>query len=323
LNTTPIQIPLLPSETSDNYFLRLAFSLKSTISHPIQSLFRVFALITFRDDTIPKDKITYVTGTNSECCFVSNNICAERSALVQLRNRKGCHVLQVFIASDSQEFITPGMLCREFMMDNFCDENTLVTTCGENKVPRTFTLGELFPFPSLYLTHDRDHVSVVARQLAKQSQSPPEFFTKHGKPQSWTQLYHQLIQYLAKDCNATILHPISYAAGVLFESTEIVMVSHHVGIEYGCSLDAVSRLTPYMENHRDIGDKAVVILQCDQFGLLHAPCSVARAYLHERGFVAVRVVVHMKEGELMECMAGELSPHSPKVEELFKKAAKL
>jgi len=78
-----------------------------------------------------------------------------------------------------------------------------------------------------------------------------------------------------------------------------------------------------MENHREVGDKAVVILQCDQFGLLHAPCSVARAYLFERGFNAVKVVVHSKGGELMECVAGELAPHSPKVEELFKKAAKL
>jgi len=205
-------LPLLPYHTNDKYFLQLAFKLKNNIIPPSQSNFRVYAIVIFQDDKTPKDKISYVLGTNIECCFISNNICAERSAITQLRHRRGCVVLRVIIVCDSQEYITPGVLCREFMFDNYCSKNTIITVSGENKVPRTFTLGELYPYPNIYHKQVREDVTSFAIQFSKKAKSPEEYF--ETKNSQWKQLYKKIKTIAVSD--EALLHPIVYVAGILF-----------------------------------------------------------------------------------------------------------
>jgi len=203
------------------------------------------------------------------------------------------------------------------MLDNFCDENTVIITCGESKVPRMSFLGELYPFPNIYRGTDRNHVTAFGRQFAKQAQSPLDYFFQ--KP-LWKELFRNTLSTALQD---TYLHPIVYAAGVLFNNNKIVTIAQHNGMEYGTSLDAVSRLTPFLERQLKKGNQAVVILHCDQFGILHAPCSVARAYLYEKSFGTIQIVVHTKEGELRQKSVSDLVPHSPKSEELLKVSSKL
>jgi len=206
------------------------------------------------------------------------------------------------------------------MLDHFCDENTLIIVCGENKVPRTFTLKELYPYPNIYLNQGREQVTAFGRHFFKQAQSPLDFFTKIRKP-TWQQLYQKIKAAAAAD--EALLHPIAYVAGVLFSNNKSIFVAQHNAIEYGCSLDAVSRLSPFLEHEQKKGITAELILLTDNFGTLHAPCSVARAFLHEKHFGSTKMVVHTREGEVREVDVGELVPFSPNVDELFRKPSKM
>jgi cytidine deaminase len=306
---------LLPKDTPDSYFLSLAFRLKSRIPKPPQSKFRVFSIITFRDETIPSDSIGYLFGTNSETCVLSNCICAERSALVQLKLRPTSSLVdKVFIVCDSQVYITPGPLCREYMMENFCSENTIIITCGENQVPRQFTLGQLLPFPMIYLQIDRDNVLSYAKEF---SQKCEQFLTKYNKTHpKWITLYKNMLS-LARRERKIFLHPINYVAGVLFSDNQTVISQHHEAIEYGCSLDAVSRLTVFIE--RESKATPQLILQVDQYGTLHAPAAVARAYLEEKGYHSVNFVIHDKNGKLQLLRGSELMPYGAKSVDLVGK----
>jgi len=307
---------VLPVDTSDAYFLRLAFELKSKVPKPPQSHFRVFAILTYRDETVPNDMISIVTGTNSECCHIANSICAERSALVQLREKVGVSVDKVFIVCDSQAYITPGVLCREYMMDNFCNENTLIIASGENQVPSVFTLGQLYPYPSVFLNRDRVQVLPFAKQFAVESE---QFLTKFSNHASWVRLYSQMLSVASKE-RPMYLHPIFYVAGVLFSDGHIIIVPHHEGVEYGCTVDPVSRLAPFIERHHS---EPEILLQVDQFGILHTPNSVARAYINEKGYLNLKLVVHDRNGKLHLIMGSELVPHGPKSVDLVKYSSKL
>ena len=52
----------------------------------------------------------------------------------------------------------------------------------------------------------------------------------------------------------------------------------------------------------------LLILQCDQYGILHAPCGLARSLLTENGYGNVQVAVHNTEGQILFCSASELLP---------------
>jgi cytidine deaminase len=307
----------LPVDTSDAYFLRLAFELKSKVPKPPQSHFRVFAILTYRDDSVPTDMISIVTGVNSECCHIGNSICAERSALVQLRQKPGARVDKVYLVCDSQAYITPGVLCREYMIDNFCNENTLIITSGENQVPSVFTLGQLYPYPSVFLNKDREHVLPFAKQFAVESE---QFITKFSNHASWIRLYSQTVTVASKD-RPVYLHPIFYVAGVLFSDGHIIVIPHHEGIEYGCTVDPISRLAPFIERYHNAEPE--LLLQVDQFGILHTPNSVARSYIHEKGYHNLKLVVHDRNGKLHLIMGSELVPHGPKSVDLVKYSSKL
>jgi len=53
-----------------------------------------------------------LSGANSEPCFMGGAICAERSALVQLRLLPYKRIVRIYIVSDADWVLSPGMLCR-------------------------------------------------------------------------------------------------------------------------------------------------------------------------------------------------------------------
>ena len=98
------------------YILHAQALLRST-PRPIHSDFLVAAVVSFLDND---GRECATTGVNGETCCLSDAICAERSALLQLRlHPAGCaRVLSVYITSTAAEgLVFPGLLCRQFMAE--------------------------------------------------------------------------------------------------------------------------------------------------------------------------------------------------------------
>jgi len=84
-------------------------------------------------------------------------------------------------------------------------------------------------------------------------------------------------------------HPIHFGAAVIFEN-QCISTSHQCSaLEYGCSLDAISQLAPCIQD--ETCDPALIV-QADQYGVVHAPFAPARAFLSEHGYNKCRVLVH-------------------------------
>jgi cytidine deaminase len=78
---------------------------------PYQSHFRVLALAVFEDDT---GAVGCVVGVNNESCALSNSLCGERAALLQLRllPNQPVTLLRMYVVTDDTKPLFPGMLCR-------------------------------------------------------------------------------------------------------------------------------------------------------------------------------------------------------------------
>ncbi|KAL7467188.1 hypothetical protein ACHAXS_007444 [Conticribra weissflogii] len=96
------------------------------------------------------------------------------------------------------------------------------------------------------------------------------------------------------------LHPIKYGAAVLFNDGTVATASQKTALEYGCTLDAVGQLAAEiirksMELDEDNPPcKPVLLVQCDQFGIAHAPFAQGRAFLSERGFGDCKILLHQE-----------------------------
>ena len=80
-------------------------------------------------------------------------------------------------------------------------------------------------------------------------------------------------------------------------------------------MDAVCKLIPFIEQRKD-GVVPTLVLQVDQFGLLHAPFAAARAYFAE--YLAphrIESLVHVEKGKKLERMElSTLVPNRPEIE---------
>lgn len=116
-------------------------------------------------------------------------------------------------------------------------------------------------------------------------------------------------------------HPIYFGAAVVFEDQSIVTSRQRSALEYGCTLDAVSQLAPYLQ---DESYAPVLIVQADQYGIAHSPFAPARAYLSEHGYEDCHVLVHdtssssddddatqLDKWELKEVLVADLAPTPP------------
>lgn len=96
-----------------------AAALLQRTPRPIHSNFLVAAVVTYADT---RGELAHVCGVNSETAVISASICAERSAFVQLRlqsnwpHERGT-VRACYITTTSEDPISPGLLCREFMQE--------------------------------------------------------------------------------------------------------------------------------------------------------------------------------------------------------------
>ncbi len=82
---------------------------------PSQSDFRVFAFLIIKSPS--SGLLSLIEGTNAEQGYIGGAICAERSALVKLRFlEEEPELVKVVVVTDSKHSVSPGMLCREYMM---------------------------------------------------------------------------------------------------------------------------------------------------------------------------------------------------------------
>ena len=293
-----------------NEWYQLAKDRLDKIVPPIQSNFRVYAIITWVDDE--NTKTGWVSGTNSETAYIGGSICAERAAAVQLRELpQSTRVTALYLISDLRnDCITPGVLCREYLLS--CMEPDIPIHLGnyDLNIIRKTTLRQLYPYPSIYERVTRDDLLVKGKQLAE----------KHiplNIDEKWKRLYQEVHKVADKDQFGFQIHPITYAAGIQFQNGSISVSWQKAGMEYGTTVDAVTGiLNDIGKNDKD--NRPILLLMLDQFGLPHAPFAPARAQYYERSYSDIVVgVLDYDSGIFNETTIQELVPDCPKMCELW------
>jgi hypothetical protein len=145
-------------------------------SRPRQTGFRVFSILTYRPDA-PLDaaalaearasfgppltdphpfdthtyiegtqkQLAYVTGTNTEPCFIGSSICSERSAILQMRMKRYTRFEKLYLTADADTLITPGLLCREFLTEFLEPTTPVIMAVRFDTLPRHMCIFLLQP----------------------------------------------------------------------------------------------------------------------------------------------------------------------------------
>ncbi|KAJ0394222.1 hypothetical protein P43SY_001037 [Pythium insidiosum] len=288
---------------------------------PMLSSFRVVALFAYEDlDGNHK----HIIGGNCECANIGAALCAERSAICQMQFLPVKHVRKVYIVSDAEVCLTPGTLCREFLSSSpfFTPQTPFISRATKCK-PCVTTLQELFPFPSVYSHVRRPDVltfghAFCAKAVGSNETPNNDDVTPFMQAQTKSMTSLEQEAYLAavrateKD-HRDDLFPLRYAAAVVFSNGSVRVAWQHKTLEYGSSLDAISKLITFIEDEmtKDASVRPTLIVQVDQFGILHAPSARARAYLYEYNFNDVELLVHDDAATLHRVTAGNLVFESP------------
>lgn len=310
----------------DVFWCNMCNAQRSSLStFPSQSLFRVFALLLVTVD----DKYVVVEGTNSEQGYIGGAICAERSALVKLRFFDNYRVEKVVIATDNTAPISPGLLCREYMMSCCAPSTSVVMASCCGSIITSCPIGVLFPYPYAYRYKSRNEIDEFAK----------DFSSKVGGVGSLGELalsvFNRALENVAHDRDDKS-HPLKLAAAVIFEDGSIEVAWQLKGLEYGCTMDPISQLIREMEKKRLCGTchtksqheseldergtsvehmwttKPQMVVMTDQYGVCHAPFAQARALLTEHGYGFVGVIVHNIETMRAEVVVAEaLAPPPP------------
>ncbi len=316
---------------------------ESLNSFPAQSHFRVYAFLIVKCDNYDGYKV--VEGANMEQGYIGGAICAERAALSRLRMLSNPVIVKIVVTTDSVDPISPGMLCREYLMSSAAIETDVIIGNGPSTVVTVVPLGSLLPFPYLYRFYNRKGVTRYAESLSRSINT--EGWTARQK-----QLYtHARVAIVGDDKEA--LHPVRLAAAVLLENGEIERTWMLKGLEYGCTMCPVTLLLREMEKRRlpqlckpcnitdleidngimqqsndtatqsspeneiinaadiaaeVVGPRPECIVMLDQWGVAHAPFASARAILTEWGYGHVQILVHDEHGKACVSTAEALCP---------------
>lgn len=300
----------------DALFVKLANEGREKLGgYPAQSKFRVFAILVIEKTD---GSFCLVRGANAEQGYIGGSICAERAALCSLRFLDRPIIRQVVVVTDSDSPTSCGALCREFLMSHASPDTPVVMGNAEGNLVARCALSELWPQPYQYRYTDRATVLDAAKLAGAglQEIANPDMRKLYEKACSLNALDH-----------ADALHPIRFSAAALFDDGSVEVAWQLKGLEYGCTLDAISQLIRDIEKKKycapcavpgdatavhshqaGLSVKPVVLVMCDQFGVAHAPFAQARALLYEHGYRYVKILVHDKEGALNAFSVDELVP---------------
>ena len=261
-----------------------------------------------------QQQLAYVTGTNTEPCFIGNSICSERSAFLQMRMKRYERFEKLYITADSPSIITPGLLCREMMCEFLTLDTPIVLAAWLPQADQSAhpfdvqvtCLRELYPYPPLLLNIPGSTVQSFSEHFHSTAEKPAMEFAEKA---DWLKLYRTVVETTEQDKRPG-LHPMRYAAGVLFADGSSHCAAMTKLLEYGWSLDPIVKLVSVLEEKRKAGVAPVLVLQADQFGNLHAPSAPARSHLAEYGYRPT-LVFHERSGKLVQTTPQVLAPDVP------------
>lgn len=275
---------------ADVEFLKAANKLRERVSKPRQSFFRVVALVVYKDTN---GDLQQIFGVNDEPCHISGSICAERNAFLQLRlvERNITNVLTVYLVTDSNVPVLPGMLCREFVFSSphVQDDMPIISASqdyfnGNEQSIKKVTISELYPAPSIFARLNIKECLDIHQKINEkilQIELPPH---NSKECKVWN-----LAIAAAKFDNKAFIHDIGYGAAVLCENNTYYSAWQKKAIEYGCSLCPVTQLAQKIEEAKS---KPAYLIQVDQAGIAHAPFAIARSYLSEYGYGDCKILFH-------------------------------
>lgn len=301
-----------------NFYLQRAHQLRKALTKPAQSRFRVVAVFVL-------DNGSLLYGANDEAPpTISGSICAERGALLQYRllqyeQQRLPQICRIYIVTDADVPVPPGLLCREYMYGHPAVTDTtpiIMQSADEETAPWISNLKELYPYPSLYMKLSVEEQLAAGQATAPDPDAPIKLVaSKDGSSSDHVFSTVEIRQVLTEAQNASslddrdIVHPIRYGAAVLWvegsrdSTTRIISASQRKALEYGASQDAVAQLLSRVlleesqhQHSANQGDTILLLAQVDQFGVVHPPFAAARSFLVEHGFGAnVHVVVPSPE----------------------------
>ena len=266
-------------------------------SSPSQSNFRVYALLIIECGDAAAPKYYMIHGTNAEASsYIGSSICAERSALAKLRFYQSPRLLKVVISTDNPKPISPGLLCREWIcsyvnLDLKNDVEIILTNCTLDIISKCGILF-LYPFPYLYRQCRRENIEDFASNIAK---SLPSTVSN-----DISGLISHTVEYTKHD--ESNIHPIKFAASILFKDGTVKSAAQIKALEYSCSLDPITQLVTVLDSLRICSECAynqvqytvepVIMVFCDQYGIAHAPFGQGRSLLIERGHTNISIYIN-------------------------------
>ena len=207
----------------------------------------------------------------------------------------------------------------------FCHPNRKCRSCNQNgqldhslPILQT-TIQQLYPYPSPYTRLNAEQSSLLGQAWSERNTQQVESegdkqdqIVSHGtnnnacESRIEDETLQRLLELAILEAKSSLqvpandVHPIAFGATALLANGTI-LTSHQVcGLEYGCTLDAISQLACQLENEH-IDDKSaevLMIVQADQYGIAHAPFAPARSFLSEHGYGDCKIMLHsIEEGE--------------------------
>jgi hypothetical protein len=266
----------------------------------------------FKDHyTASGEPVYFLTGTNTEICWLGSGVCAERSALLALRQIPYASIESLYIVSTKSDTpVSPGMLCREFCFQ-FMEETTPIIMASmtsaaillasstssdmEDKISkeeqlycvRTANLKEIYPFKPLYLQISTPYIFEYATQKFEDSAPFPE--------------NHQFYPYYQRAVAFTVyddkdhLHTVKLAGCAIFDDGTAEYANGTKAQEFGFSGEPIYKLFHVFEDKKRQNVSLVAIFQCDQFGLLHPPIAASRALFAENDGDSTSIICHTDE----------------------------
>jgi cytidine deaminase len=287
--------------------------LKLLDGFPSQSHFRVYALLFVEN----ADRLLQIVqGSNAEQGYIGGAICAERAALCQLRFIRSPIVRKVVVVTDSKHPLSPGALCREFLMSHVEPDVCVVMGSSEGDEVSQCLMKDLWPYPYVYRKQSR---STLLQEMERMSTVLKCVDSLHMDVA--INLYAKALSVNSKDSHDSI-HPVRLSAALLFDDSSISTAWQLKGLEYGCTLDPVSQLLLDAErkkyclpcNNGDIESasrafvKPTMLVMVDQMGIAHAPFAQARSLLSEHGYGYLQILVHDEFGDIHVCSIADLVP---------------
>ena len=301
---------------------RLALS-----SSPSQSNFRVMAYMVITADDVEGYEI--IEGANMEEGYIGGAICAERACMSRLRFFVNPAICLVVVTTDSQGAISPGLLCRQYMMSMAASDTPVVIGNGPSTTAARCRIGDLLPHPYVYR-------KVLRKEIISFMSGHASKCNDAGWTESEVKVYEAA--RLAATCDIKVdVHPVQLGAAIMFQDGTIEKAHVLKGLEYGCTVCPVVQLLQPSEKKKlqlcfsqeewrkssqdyddvdDDGASPICIAMVDQYGVAHAPFASARALLTEHGYARLRVLVHTSDGTATSCRAEELTPPPPGAEML-------